>query len=152
MLRNKSYLLVKIVNKILIIEDDSAVAEVIRRMCDIAGITPRDFQIVNDLHEGVRLAMEQAPDLILLDLVFPPDTVENDGIEMGVVPLSKIAPVVVITGSPTSDIVVRCHDAGAQACLLKQHVMKGTCGVELLAQVVIQSTLNWKREHATGRR
>jgi len=135
------------VNRILIIEDDTAGAEIITRMCAVAEIKPREFQIVSKLADGIRMAYEQAPDLILLDLTFHPDTSEQEGITHGVIPLSKIAPVVVITGSSTSDIVVQCHAAGAQACLLKQHIMMGLCGVELLAQVVIQSTLNWKREH-----
>lgn len=137
-------------NRILIIEDDPSGAEIITRMCVAGGIKPKEFKIVNNLAEGVRLANQEPPDLIVLDLTLPPATSENACIRDGIGPLSLKAPLVVLTGSATPDIVIKCHTAGAQACILKQNALMGRCGVELLAQVIIQATLNWKREH--GRR
>jgi CheY-like chemotaxis protein len=134
-------------NRILIIEDDPIGATIVQKMCEEAGIRPREFKIVSDLEEGLRLAQEQAPDLILCDLVVPP-VGEYDCITRFLPALSSIAPVGVWTGSVTADVVIKCHAAGAHFCLLKHALIGDTCKTARLAQAIGDAILNWRREHA----
>lgn len=134
-------------DKILIIEDDENMAELMRRMCLDAGIKPREFRVVNTLEAGLSAMNDGPPDLAIADLSVPPLS-EEDFIALGIPQISRRVPLVVVTGSANPDVVFQCHAAGAQACLLKQGIIATKCGVFIFAQTIIQATLNWKREHA----
>lgn len=135
-------------NKILIIEDDENMREMVRRMCISAGVKPREFREVRTLDDGLAaLAEGDLPDLAFADLTLPPLS-EKEVIDLGVRPISSMVPLIIVTGSSNPGVVFDCHAAGAQACLLKQNIVASRCGIEMLAQAIIQATLNWKREHA----
>jgi DNA-binding NarL/FixJ family response regulator len=135
-------------DRVLIIEDDENVTELVRRMCLAADIKPSEFKSVKTLEGGVAASAElPPPDLILMDLTLPPHG-ERETVKSGVVELSRVAPLVVITGSTDPNIVFLCHAAGAEACLLKHRILAAPCGVEMFSQSVVQATLNWKRQHA----
>lgn len=133
-------------NRILIIEDDPSVANLVKRMCEEANIKPQEFKIIASLDMGIRAAIEKPPDLIILDLVIPPYS-ERDGIN-AISALSVIAPTGVFTGSTSPKVSIECHERGAHFCFFKQHLLSEKCSIERLGQAISDAVLNWRREHA----
>jgi len=56
--------------RILIVEDDDYTVAALRSILDLM-LGQRDVWIAHDGHEGIRLAYEHTPDLILMDLALP---------------------------------------------------------------------------------
>jgi DNA-binding response OmpR family regulator len=103
---------------ILVIEDDVDVTEVIKRRLKDAGHTPL---IANDPYNGIKLAQEEKPDLILLDLKLPTGgglsvlrklktSLETQGI-----------PIVILTGSRSAEVKANALNEGAAAYLEKPY-------------------------------
>ena len=102
--------------KILVIEDDATLQNAIREILKSGGYT-----VVSALtgEDGLRLAVAETPDLILLDLVLP----QKDGFEV----LTKIrstpemnkVPVIVLTNLESSEEVERALSLGAYTYLVK---------------------------------
>lgn len=133
-------------NRVLVIEDDQAVASLVKRMCEEANIKPHEFTIINSLDSGIKNALEKPVDLIILDLVIPPRT-EQDGIN-AIAALSPIAPVGVFTGSTSPAVSIECHRMGAHFCFFKQRLLSEKCAIERLGQAISDAALNWRREYA----
>ena len=56
--------------RVLIVEDDSSTVAVLRSILELV-LGLRDVWVAQDGHEGIRLAYEHPPDLILMDLALP---------------------------------------------------------------------------------
>ena len=65
------------VKKILIVDDDKIAVEAFTRLLNDAGY---DILSAYDGSEGVSVARHEKPDLIILDLVFPPDVSHGGGV------------------------------------------------------------------------
>ncbi len=112
---------------ILVIEDEVDVTEVIKRRLKDAGHIPF---IANDPYNGLKLAREEQPDLILLDLKLPAGgglsilrnlktAVETQGI-----------PIIILTGSRSDEVKEKALKDGAAAYLEKPYDLH-----ELLATI-----------------
>lgn len=103
---------------ILVIEDEVDVTEVIKRRLKDAGYLPL---IANDPYSGLKLAHEEKPDLILLDLKLP------TGGGLSVLKNLKTSsdtqdiPVIILTGSRSPEIREKTLKDGASAYIEKPY-------------------------------
>ena len=119
---NSVYLLLQFMQKILVIEDDKFLRELIVRK--LAQENFETFEAI-DGEEGFKKAKEEKPDLILLDLILP----GIDGFEV----LSKLKedpslspiPVVILSNLGQKDDVERGFKLGAVDYLIKAHFTPG---------------------------
>jgi len=101
---------------VLIVEDDESTREIVRHVLDAAGF---ECRLAHDGEEGVRLALEYRPDVILMDLSMP----KLSGLEV----LAEIrrdyrarsTPVILLTANGHVDSVVEHLGAGADDYLVK---------------------------------
>ena len=102
--------------KILIIEDDTIFQKVLSRSLTDAGFSVRG---AGDGEEGIRFADQDAPDMIILDVILP----KKDGFAVmeyvSRSPKLKAIPVVVITNLEGSHDVERMMTLGAKGFLIK---------------------------------
>jgi CheY-like chemotaxis protein len=63
--------------RILIVDDDLVMCQVLSRLLVNAGY---QVLVANDGSQGVSVARHEKPDLILLDILFPPDVAHGGGI------------------------------------------------------------------------
>lgn len=100
--------------RILIVEDDAALGTFLERGLRLEG---HEAQVTGDGHAAVRLAMERALDLIVLDLSLP----QKDGIQVLEELRQKAvdASILVLTGRNAVEDRVRCLDLGADDFLMK---------------------------------
>jgi len=111
--------------KILIIEDDQRVADLIKRGLDEQGF---ETVVAYDGHQGKKLAQQGAYALIITDVVLP----KMDGLEL-CRELSRSRPdipIIMLTALGTTDNKVEGFDAGAADYLVKPFEMR-----ELLARI-----------------
>jgi diguanylate cyclase (GGDEF)-like protein len=112
---------------VLVVDDDAATRLVFARVLESAGFR---CELAMDGEEGVRLALEQRPDIILMDLSMP----RLGGLDA----LARIredyrarsTPVVLITANGHIDSVVEHLDAGAD-----DYIVKPVAPAELVARV-----------------
>ena len=103
-------------SKILIIDDDKSILELIRVNLEIQGHT---ILLSNDGHSGIALALQENPDLIILDLMMP----EIDGfttcqrIRQNI--QTKDIPVLMLTALSNTDDKITGFDSGADDYLTK---------------------------------
>jgi adenylate cyclase len=108
--------------KILVVDDNAIVVKTITLKLQGAG-----FQVVTamDGSEGVAAARKETPDLILLDISFPPDVggVPWDGFRIMEwfhrLETARKIPIIVITGSEDPKVRERATSAGAVAFFQK---------------------------------
>ena len=108
--------------KILVVDDNEIVIKTISLKLQGAG-----YQVITamDGSEAVAMARKESPDLILLDISFPPDvgSVEWDGFRIMEwfhrLDTAKKIPIVVITGSEDPKTKERATTAGAVAYFQK---------------------------------
>jgi DNA-binding response OmpR family regulator len=100
--------------QVLVIEDDAALGLFLQKGLKLEG---HDVTWVGDGETGLRHAMEQRPDLIVLDLSLP----RKDGIEVLEAMRGRFeqTAVLVLTGRSKVEERVRCLNLGADDCLLK---------------------------------
>jgi CheY-like chemotaxis protein len=102
--------------KIIIVEDNRDIRENLAEMLEIAG---HEVHQARDGGEALELAREETPDLIVADLQMP----VMDGFEL----LAELGrdkrvahvPVLIITGTVTSEALMRCLELGAVGTLTK---------------------------------
>ena len=103
---------------VLIIEDNPADAELIRTF--LAEIEGRTFEIteVGKFEEGRRVAAEESPEVVVLDLTLP-----DSGAEQTVERVSELpreVAVIVLTGGPTRELELTALQRGAEEFLDKE--------------------------------
>ena len=107
--------------KILVVDDDAVI-----RKTTAAKLKSRGYQVITaeDAAEAVSAARQDKPDLILLDICFPPDVgVDWDGLKIMTwlqrVDEAKNIPIVVVSGSEPERYRERCLATGAAAFFYK---------------------------------
>lgn len=99
--------------RVLIVEDDEAIAEVVQRMLRIDGYKT---EIANDGESGLELAASFEPDLVILDLGLP----RIDGTEVARrLRAASDVPILVLTARDATESKVEGLDAGADDYLVK---------------------------------
>jgi two-component system, response regulator PdtaR len=107
-------LLVSTQRRVVIAEDEALIRLDLKEMLEEEG-----YAVVAEAGDGesaVKLAMEQRPDLVILDVKMP----ILDGISAAEQIVSqRIAPCLILTAFSQRDLVERARDAGAMAYLVK---------------------------------
>ena len=112
---------------VLVIEDEGAQAQILKYNLEAAGYS---VKIAPTADEGLLLAVEYLPDLVVLDWMLP----DMSGIEVcrqiKSKPMTKNIPVIMLTARGTEDDKVRGLDVGADDYMVKPHSTK-----ELIARI-----------------
>lgn len=107
------------VAQILVVDDEPAVGALIKNILDMGG-----YQVVTTLSslEALAIIRQEQFDLIFLDLLMP----ELDGAELfkHIREVDKDVPVVIVTGYPNSEIMVRAMEYGPFSVLKKPFTIK----------------------------
>jgi two-component system alkaline phosphatase synthesis response regulator PhoP len=111
--------------KILVIEDEAAQVLLLRSRLEARG-----YQVMSAMNgrDGLRKALEERPDLILLDIVVPDMN--------GLVVCERIKqtrdiqhiPVILVTASGMKSLEERCKVFGADDCLIKPYQLTELLG------------------------
>jgi two-component system KDP operon response regulator KdpE len=98
---------------ILIIDDDPAVTELLGMVLDSSA---ERILTANDAVTGIRLARQNSPDVILLDLVMP----DMNGWQacMGIRRFSQV-PIIILSAMDYPEIIADALDSGADEYLIK---------------------------------
>jgi DNA-binding response OmpR family regulator len=99
--------------KILVIDDDAAVTDLMSAL-----LQAQDFDVIatNNSSEGLNLAREEQPDLVILDLMMP----EMDGWEIcRAIRAFSHVPIIVLSALNDPSMVASVLDAGADDYLTK---------------------------------
>lgn len=126
--------------KILIIEDDQRVAELIKRGLDEQGF---ETTLAYDGLSGKKLALQYPYDLMITDIILP----KMDGIDVcrQIRQVKPDMPIIMLTALGTTDDKVEGFDAGADDYLVKPFEMR-----ELLARIRVLLKRNSKMNNAAG--
>lgn len=114
-------------DKILLVDDEADIVAVFRAILENSG-----YQVITarDGVEGLKKAIEEKPDLILMDIVMP----NKDGVEtlreLKQDKLTKGIPVIMITASFPTFNAAGCLELGAKDYLFK------TCETQTLLQCI----------------
>ena len=126
--------------RILIIDDEKVAVEAFTRLLNDAGY---DILAATDGSEGVSVARHAKPDLILLDLVFPPDVSHGGGVPwdgyliidwLQRQPEAKDIPVIVVTAADAAEHQSRAFAKGAIGFFQKP--IDGEALIELVRKVL----------------
>ena len=104
--------------KILVIEDNPVDVETIK-----AGLKKKDYEVLiaGNGEEGIRLAEEEKPDLIFMDMILP----GIDGLEATIRlkrnPKTKGIPIVALTVMDSNEFVATCFKKGVSAFIKKPY-------------------------------
>jgi len=114
-------------NKILLVEDETDQIEVLKMRLESSGF---EFIFSLDGAQGIKKALEEKPDLILLDVIMP----NMDGFEvckrLKADPQTKNIPIILLTAAGLKDI-----EDKAQACGADLAVRKPYESADLLAKI-----------------
>jgi len=117
---------------ILLVEDDEFLSELYATKLNLEG-----FEVLSaaDGKKGLKLALEQRPDLILLDIILP----KLDGFEvlkaLRADAVGKGIPVILLTNLSQRDEVKRGLELGAADYLVKAHFMPSEVVKKIKAQI-----------------
>jgi DNA-binding response OmpR family regulator len=103
---------------ILVIEDDVDLTEVIKRRLKDAGHMPL---VANDPYNGIKLAQEEKPDLILLDLKLPTGGGLSVLRKLKTSSETQGIPIIILTGSRSAEVKEGALKEGAAAYLEKPY-------------------------------
>lgn len=99
--------------KVLIIDDDPAMTEL---LCLLLKPATSDVSVANTGKDGLKLAKEKSPDVIILDLMMP----EMDGYEVcKQIRMTDQTPILVLSALDMPGMVSKALDAGADDYLIK---------------------------------
>ncbi len=99
--------------KILVIDDDPAITEL---LTILLAQTSSEVLTVNSGKEGVDIVKQEAPDVIILDLMMP----EMSGLEVCArIREFSTAPIIILSALDNPGLVVRSLDSGADDYLVK---------------------------------
>lgn len=107
--------------KILIIEDEANEVELLEMRLGENG-----YQVISseDGVEGMKMAREEQPDLILLDIFLPKINGFDVCRRLKDNPKTKNIPILVITASGVDNVVELSREAGADDCIRKPYNAK----------------------------
>lgn len=105
-------------SKILIIEDEMSLANVLRMKFEQSNF---EVYIAGEGEQGIELAKENEPDMILLDLILPNESGFDILRKMKKIDEIKDIPVIILTNSNRADKVDKGFELGAVDYLLKAH-------------------------------
>lgn len=104
--------------KILFIEDEPDQITIVCMRLEKSGFAALS---ADTGEEGLRLAIQEKPDLILLDIIMP----GMDGFEvcrkLRSNPVTKKIPIIATTAAGLEDLEQRCLNAGADECVRKPY-------------------------------
>ena len=102
--------------RVLSIEDDAAMGQFLRAVFTVQGFA---FDLATDGRQGLTLAREHRPDLVILDLLMP----YKDGFEvlreLKEDPLTQPIPIIILSSSGREDDMVKALNAGADDFVIK---------------------------------
>ena len=99
--------------KILVIDDDSAMTDLLRILLNPAAST---IFAANSGLDGIRLAKQNSPDLVILDLMMP----EMDGYQVcSAIRQFSTVPIMILSALDRPGMVSNAIDAGADDYLIK---------------------------------
>lgn len=100
-------------NNILIVEDDTRTANLIRLYLEQAGY---QITLAEDGYSAIEIARSKQPDLVLLDLMLP----NVDGLDVcRMLRMESPTPIIILTARSTEDDVLRGLDLGADDYITK---------------------------------
>lgn len=105
---------------ILLVEDDEFLAGMYVAKLDLEGFK---VSLANDGEKGLKLATEEKPDIILLDIILPKMSGFDVLKDLKDDPQTKDIPVVLLTNLGQRDDVQKGLDLGAVDYLIKAHFM-----------------------------
>ncbi len=104
--------------KLLVVEDEPFLRDLLLMKFNSEGI---EAHYTEDGEEAVKIAIEEHPDAILLDLVLP----KMSGIEileaLKLNDATKMIPVIILSNNVQDDRAQQCKDKGAADILVKAH-------------------------------
>lgn len=110
-------------SEILVIEDETAIRELVRLNCELAGYIVREAA---DGLEGLNEVRKQAPDLVLLDIMLP----KMDGYALLSAIKKENVPVIFLTAKDSTNDKVKGLELGAD-----DYIAKPFESLELLARI-----------------
>jgi len=104
--------------KILVIEDNPVEIETIK-----ARLTQKNYEVLTARtgEDGIRLAIEESPDLIFMDMILPGMHGLEATIKLKQNPLTKEIPIVALTVMDSSEFVATCFKEGVSAFIKKPY-------------------------------
>jgi putative two-component system response regulator len=105
-----------VAHRILVVEDDPATAQLLRQVLIAEG---HQITTAGDGAEALGLLAEQPPDLLLLDLDLPVLNGYEVCRQIKDNPVTRLIPIIIITGRPASEAKVRSWELGADDFLTK---------------------------------
>ncbi len=108
------------ISRILLVEDDTSYALLVREMLKRKGLFASQVTHVVSLAKAVETLKKESFDLILLDLTLP----DSSGIDTlrNVIPLAASSPIVVITAMDDDEFAMQAMEEGAQDYLVKGEI------------------------------
>ncbi|HEV3340330.1 MAG TPA: response regulator [Pirellulales bacterium] len=103
---------------ILIVDDDDAIVDV---LCQRLGRQGYDTLVASSGEEGLSLARQRVPNLVLLDLRLPDVDGFNVCQELADSPETCTIPVIILSGMERPDIIRRSRAAGCQYYVRKPY-------------------------------
>jgi len=107
--------------KILIVEDEADQIKMLTTRLEASG-----FEAITAMtgEEGIEKALENKPDLILLDVILPHANGYDVCKRLKANPITKNIPIIIITASGAKDIEEKCLACGAYECIKKPYESK----------------------------
>ena len=94
----------KVIKRILLVEDDTTLAEMYQKKFDVEGF---DVLSASDGEKGLKIALEEHPDIILLDLLMP----KMDGMtimkKLREDDWGKDVPIIILTNLNANDKIIQ---------------------------------------------
>lgn len=104
--------------KILIIEDEADQVMMLQERLEASGYK---MMSAMDGETGLKKAIEEKPDLILLDVIMPVINGYDVCKRLKANIKTKSIPIVILTASGEEELENKCLDAGAEYCLFKPY-------------------------------
>ena len=110
--------------KVLVIDDETEILDILKKRIEMNNLV---CLVASSAEEGIKMAREQLPDLVLLDIVMP----DKNGYEVCEIlkddPKTKAIKILLATGKDLNPegLVQRCLDLGADDYILKPINLKG---------------------------
>lgn len=103
---------------ILVVEDEFDLAKTLRKRLTSNGY---EVRVAEDAYQGVQAIREEAPDLVILDLMLPCGGGMFVLNSLKSKPLTKFIPVIVMTGMNDDDYKKKIMDLGVDAYMEKPY-------------------------------